>query len=179
MDVFHTVHRRSLVVVAYKRYLAVLADALSSDRLARLPACIAPLGIQMLVAFATKLHANLAVNRPLFGPHYAFEWVLLEKRNGQRPVISVRRVAHSRLYCFTHFLYCRPYSVPLLLLQFHFRQQTCHSTPNTCRPSSPKSLFLARSKCCSVFNLWLIATPLKPVVHPDRSKPHGIAKEAP
>ena len=72
MDDFHTNLNRSLV--AYNRYLAAHADALFSETLERLLACTIPLGIQTPVAFATKLHANLAVRLPRLGPYYAFEW---------------------------------------------------------------------------------------------------------
>ncbi len=82
MDDVHTRLNESLV--AYKRYLAAHADALCSETLERLHACTMPLGIQTPVAFATKLHANLAVRLPHPCPYYAFEWILFGKCYGRR-----------------------------------------------------------------------------------------------
>ena len=129
-------------LVAHSRYLAAHVDALCLDTLERFLACTMPIGIHSTafskaVAFATEHRANLAVLFPHKGPYSAFEWVLLEKYNGRRPAIVSRLVAHSRMF-FSSYLYCfSPRRILLLLLQFQFRQQTCHSTLYTCGPCPP------------------------------------------
>ena len=150
MDGIHT--RISGSLVAHSRYLAAHVDALCLDTLERFLACTMPIGIQSTVsskavAFATEHRANLAVRFPHKGPYSAFEWVLLEKYNGRGPAIVSRLVPHSRMFVFSYlysrmfllsYLYCfSPRRILLLLLQFQFRQQTCHSTLYTCGPCPP------------------------------------------
>ena len=99
MDEFDT--RINGSVVAHSRYLAAHASALSSDALERLIEGTMPFGTHTPMAFASKVHANLAV-LPHLGPYCALEWGRLEKRNGRGRVMDSRGVAHSRLSYVRH-----------------------------------------------------------------------------
>ena len=168
MDDFHT--RLSGSLVAHSRYIAAHADALVSHILERLLACFMPIGIHTAVAFATKLHANLAVRLPHPGPYPALPRMLVEK-NVRQPAFDSRLVAHSRMFFCSCFYHYSPDFFPHLGRQLHFRQQAGHGTPNACRPATPPySLTMENCTCCSVFNLWLIAVSpaRKPFVQTDR-----------